>query len=182
MWIWWSHIAVDHEREAREARQLAISSAAGQLSRETYASMIAVSASAHALDALYGAVKELLPNAPQAQKRWACILAVLKEAFTVRGGAGGGRWACEFEWLFGLRDAAVHFRETTNPTVPHPAGVHTGVENVMYSLEAAERAIALLLEVLDVCTAFPRPGIASVVAWATRMRPSFEDIKSRRSR
>jgi len=34
----------------------------------------------------------------------------------------------------------------------HPVGTHTGRENVLYSLEAAERAVELLVEVPDVCT------------------------------
>jgi len=52
----------------------------------------------------------------------------------------------------------------------HPVGTHTGRENVLYSLEAAERAVELLVEVPDVCTS---SGIEAV--------PRMTSIRAARS-
>jgi hypothetical protein len=183
MWIWWAEIAIDHEAEARSARE---SAAAGRplglaLSAETRAAMVAMSASAHALDAVYGAVKARLPAAREGDTRWSNVLEMLKRGFEIRGDAGGGRWAREFEWLFDVRDAAVHFKESQNPTEPHPLGTRTGRENVTYSLEPAERAVLLMFEVLDVCTSSPRDSHPTIVEWATAMHPVIDQLKTRRA-
>ena len=66
-WLTWDAIAIEHEHEAYEARQAQLESAGEQpqfgeaLAREMKASLIAVSAAAHALDALYGEVKPSIP-------------------------------------------------------------------------------------------------------------------------
>ena len=125
--------------------------------------MIAIAASSHALDALYGRVKRELPERPETENRWSTILEELKRAAYVKGSAGGGRWAKELEWLFDLRNAALHYEEKMTPTVPHPSGASSGVENVIYCAEAATRAVDLALEILDTCITAPRPELA---AWA----------------
>jgi hypothetical protein len=118
---------------------------------------------------MFGVVKEFVAEV-RTDRRWSTILETLKEGFEIRGDAGGGRWARELEWLFDLRDAALHFKEAQQPTVPHPTGTTTGAENVLYSLEPAERAVSLLLEVRDTCTAKPRAPLAD---WQQRCgRPS----------
>jgi hypothetical protein len=182
LWIWWAEIALDQESLAQEMRERAVTVTprgegfANLIGEETRAALIAIAAASHALDALYGVVKEVV-SPVWSERRWSAILETLKAGFVIRGSAGGGRWARDFEWLFKLRDAAVHFEESQKPTVPHPTGTHTGPENVMYSLEPAERAVSLMLEVLDVCTKNPRRPLAT---WAKTMRPTVEQLHARR--
>jgi hypothetical protein len=182
LWLWWSEIAIDQERLAQEVRERAVAvmpraeGFSGLISQETRAALIAIAAASHGLDALFGVVKEAI-SPVRAKRRWSAILETLKAGFVISGSAGGGRWARDFKWLFELRDAAVHFEESQKPTLPHPTGTHTGPENVLYSLEPAQRAVSLLLEVLDTCTRNPRPPLA---AWAETMRPAVEQLEARR--
>ena len=52
------------------------------------------------------------------------------------------------KWLFGLRDDAVHFQGLMHKPVWHE-DLHTNVaeENVIFSVESAERAVTFLMEV-----------------------------------
>lgn len=63
----------------------------------------------------------------------------LKHVFDT--GPMNNRWVSEFEWLFDLRDAALHAQEKPRPLVPHPLGTGAAQEDVDYSVESAERAI-----------------------------------------
>jgi hypothetical protein len=183
LWLWWAEIAIDQERLAREARKEALGlTSSGEgfglvLHRETHASLIAISASAHALDALYGVVADITTPV-RASTRWASLLETFKATFDVLGPAGGGAWAREFEWLFDLRDAAVHHDEENRDSVPHPTGTNTSWASVAYSLEAAERAVALLFEVLETGLGSPRPPLA---AWASDHQHVLDGLRERRA-
>jgi hypothetical protein len=133
-WLNWTAIAIEHEHEAHESRQAEVESGGDQpafgdaLLRETKASLIAVSATAHALDALYGAVKPSIPIARALTDTWKAnelprekwILETLKHGFNV--GPYTAHWAIELVWLFDLRDAAVHPRRSSL----HRCGIRPG--------------------------------------------------------
>jgi hypothetical protein len=107
MWIWWAHIAITHEQQARDARAALtqVEADANLLSQETYAALVAICACGFSLDALYGAVRDVLGQPPAAEanrgrtRRVGVILETLKRAFLITGEAGGGRWADEFHCL-----------------------------------------------------------------------------------
>ena len=171
MWLWWAQIAIDQERLALQARDDALRETTSGprfgefFSAETFASMIAVAASSHSLDALYGRVKvDLAGGAVRTDNRWSTILETVRQAAKVTGTAEGGQWAAEFEWLYDLRDSAVHYEEKMSPSVPHPTGTSSGAENARYCAEAATRAVNLALEVLETCLTSPRPPLEP---WAT---------------
>jgi hypothetical protein len=104
--------------------------------RGATASLIAVSASAHCLDALYGSVDAVAPP-PRA----------VAEAWSAARTKSAQSWPTEFRWLFDLRDAAVHFAEADKAPVPHAvAPTNVSPENVTYSLESAKRAVDLALD------------------------------------
>jgi hypothetical protein len=190
LWLWWAEIAIEREAVARRAREdaLRVGSSHSQnlgelLSCEGHASLVVVSASAHALDALYGAVKVVasppshLIDAWNAQgaKRPARILETLKLAFT--SGPYNAKWAKEFKWLFNLRDAALHFEESDKEPLPQPLGTHVSPERRQYGLESATRALDLALGVLDICTSSPKPPTAT---WAKNYRPAVERLLTAR--
>jgi hypothetical protein len=182
LWIWWANIAVDEERAASEARHEALrlgiqgEGFGDVLHRETTASMIGVSASAHALDGLYGVVASIIPKRDTGT-RWSTILETFKRAFVVRGRAGGGAWAREFEWLFKLRDSALHHDEEDREPVPHPTGTSVSWATAEYSVESVSRAVDLLFDVLQTAAANPRPALEP---WAADYRNSVEAILVRR--
>ncbi len=182
LWLWWAEIAIDQERLAREARAEALritptGDGFGEaLIRETRASLIAVSASAYALDALYGVMADIIAPV-ETGTRWSTLLETFKVAFYVHGRPGGGGWAGEFEWLFDLRDSAVHHDEENRESVPHLTGTNTSWANVAYSLESAERAVNLMLDVLDTAVLAPRPPVAE---WACNHQHALEALRERR--
>ena len=178
LWVWWARIAIEQERNARRSRSAAVlltingDGFGEHLHAETLASMIGITACSHSLDALYGSIRDTT-SPVKAEKRWSHILESIKGAFVINGSVGGGRWATELEWLFDLRDAAVHYAEAQNPPVPHPTGTSTGKESVYYSLEPTRRAVDLLIDVLSTCVSNPRP---TRTEWAARMRPSVDAL------
>lgn len=158
----WINIALKQEAIAREDRERA--NAAGEdrqrwieaVQDELQASMVAISASAHAIDALYGTTRDLIDLPPGTVERWTenrtprggQILETLKCACELRRHAA--RWGGEFSWLFDLRDSAVHHESPLNEPVPHPGdptGSHVAKELADYELGAATRATNLAVEV-----------------------------------
>jgi hypothetical protein len=127
LWLVWAEIAIDHEHAAKRARTEAAklrpegsSEFSEALMRELRASMVAVSAASHAIDAFYGAVKIDNMWKQNRTARRAVILETLKLGFNV--GKVAQRWHGEFRWLFNLRDGVVHPEEKWLTLQPHPVG------------------------------------------------------------
>ena len=186
LWIEWSRIAVKHLRGARAARLrlLARKDAAGnraEVMQDEYSdSLVTISASAHALDAAYGALQPLvtMPQLGNDAARHDHIRSALAAGYRL-GNDLGRRWNKEFSWLFGLRDAAVHHREVSRPTVPHPIEGHGSYEAARYCLETSERAIALLLDVLKVMGSVRSARNEDVRNTASGWCPTVADIVAR---
>jgi hypothetical protein len=180
-WIAWAKVAIDHEAVARRERDAAEQVAQSEshqravyLEREWHAAMVAVCAAAFAVDALYGAVCDLvgiLPEQPEERRgRRGQILETLKRGFII--GKVATAWNKELKWLLGLRDTAVHFGEGSRDPVPHPLGMSTAPELANYSVENAERAVSFALQMLDTCTRSPR--------LANTDSPEFRDAEQAR--
>jgi hypothetical protein len=166
----WGDVAVENEQRAREARdQLLRDHAAGRgdlrLADELHPAMIAVSACAHALDALYAEVATLhreddLPSRKR-RRRWQQIADLVDFAFNVEV-AG---WRPRLEELFRLRDAAVHPKMQWEAPQKHPAlPVNVSSEYALFASETATKSVDLLEEILSTCIATPKQG--AVEAWA----------------
>jgi hypothetical protein len=185
LWLTWMRIAIDRAQAARHAR---IEAAKDRLNNETAewmriefeASVVAVAASAHALDALYGST--VIPPAVRAQwvtkgtRRHGKIREALKQVFVT--GAVNSQWVTEFEWLFDLRDAAAHAEESPKPPVPHPLGTNTAPEQVDYSTESATKAVELTLSVLRWCVDHPRQNLADAAQWAEVNKPTVVKLET----
>jgi hypothetical protein len=184
LWYSWTKVAIEHMHTARAARTAAavpaIPSAtiSALMSHEFQASLVAVSASAHALDALYGSavipqtVRDMWKS--RRTKRHGKIREALKQIFDT--GQVNASWVADFEWLFDLRDAALHAKEKPGPPVPHPLGTNTAQANVDYSVESAERAVGLAMSVLQWCVDHPRPNLTDAVTWASASRASVQEL------
>lgn len=193
-WIDWAEIAIENEVAARRARhEVYPQDASKGLHAEKHAGMVAVSASAHALDALYGELGDIIPLPGWLAQAWAAkraktgkgparhtrIVETFKLGFSL--GKAAANWPRRFEELFDRRDAAVHFKEDFHTPVPHPVGTNTAASNVIYSLETAESAVDLLLEVLSECVKRARPQIPEVVKWAGDLTATVERLVTMRA-
>ena len=181
-WLYWSEIAIEAEHSAWLHRKAADRTNPGRaMIEETKASMIALTACAHALDAFCGKfADDIMP--PDLRKRWQAgagnrgmqIWDTLRHGFDVNTFA----WKSEIVWLFrDRRNPALHHAEETKETVKHPLGPHTAPEMVSYSAESSSRAVSFLLDVFDECSAAPKPPAASK---ANAMRYQVEGLSQER--
>lgn len=151
VWVYWCEIA-------QEQTQLAVRAArSNDPHGELLASMVAIAAAAHALDGLYGSLKPMVGSAPSDAARHRQVLELLKHGFAI--GKKSHEWADEFEWLFELRDWAVHHGESDLEPVRHPTlPTNVAPESAAYSATSAERAFELLRDVLRTCLRNPKPA------------------------
>jgi hypothetical protein len=169
----WAEIAKEHLAGAERARadltqQLASGEPREAIGRELRESMIAVSASAHAIEALYGEVVEvarergleLVDSAQVAAwkahrtPRHARIFETLKRVYQLDEDFGH-----EVAWLFKTaRDRAIHPETRFEQTTLHPLGFDTSPAYVLFVIESARRAVAVLEDAMSAATDRPRPG------------------------
>ena len=187
LWISWLRIAVDALAAAKAARAAFVTEEDGVLKSqyttdEFERSVVAVAASAHALDALYGS--QLIDPSVRSgfatgTKRHGKIREALKSVADT--GPVNTPWVTDFGWLFDLRDAAAHAEEQPKPAVPHPAGGgYRSQEQADYCVENAERAVDFALSVLRRCVDFPRVGNDNAIAWAQAAREPLAALEQRR--
>jgi hypothetical protein len=168
LWLGWLAIAHEHASEAREH------AGPPELgSPEWRAAMVAVTSAAFALDGLYGAVKPLVNPPASGAPRQRQILEGLKLGFQL--GSKPHQWLPEVDWLDEVRDLAVHHGEEPRPQVGHPeiADLHIAVESRDFSAAYAERAVALVLDVVKTCFASPKP---STQEWVELRRPVVNKV------
>jgi len=186
LWLIWASIAVNQGIAARRARDGALRASDSAevshwLRKEFDASLVAVAASAHALDAFYGstAVPQSLRDTwfGKRTKRHGKIREALKLLF--KTGPVQTQWVTDFEWLFDLRDAAAHPEESPQQTVHHPLGTNTAPEFVDYSMESAARAGDLMLAVLRWCTDNPRSSQPTALQWAAAHERDIVELERR---
>jgi hypothetical protein len=192
LWATWMKTAIEQAHRARQTRgrltsypwpqeQSPSADWIAMLEQEFQASLLAVTASALALDALYGAaISKQLRGTWEDTGRAGRIHESLKRTFET--GPVNTHWATEFKWLFARRDAAVHSEEEPQPSARHPLGMNLSPEYVQYSVEPAERAVTFALSVLRRCVDFPRRGNQEAAAWALRARPKVEELEQMRTK
>jgi hypothetical protein len=168
----WGDVAVENEQRARQSRdQLLRDHAAGRgdlpLGDELHPAMVTIAACAHALEALYAELAELvgpdtLAEWDKARRhgRWAEVAGILALAFAV----DVADWRPRLKRLFELRNAAVHPKVRWESPQMHPAlPVQVSSEYVLYSAESATQSVDLLVEILETCVGAPKEG--PVEAW-----------------
>ncbi|MFD0276221.1 hypothetical protein ACFVHB_20270 [Kitasatospora sp. NPDC127111] len=185
LWMSWLHIGIDQALKSQAERtKMEILRDAGEnystvLNAEFQASIVAIAASAHALDALYGStgipddVRQGWKN--KGTKRHGKIREALKIVFDT--GPVNSSWVADFSWLFELRDFAAHAPEEAKPLAPHPIGANTSSEYVSYSTENARRAVQFALSVFRWCVDHPRQNKPDAIAWANSVRPVIEELE-----
>lgn len=190
LWVQWAEVAIEREGSARVARAHLVAqyrhgqNYAPKLTEEFTASIVAVSAAAHALDALYGQLitAELKVGGPKDDTgRQAHIRECLKKRFNTDTGKKNQSWIASFRWLFKLRDAGVHAKVVLQAPAAHPSGIcNVAQEFADYSAEAAMRAVDLVVDVLGTCVASPKQSDAESVKWGDDYGPAVETITTMR--
>lgn len=184
--VYWAQIAIAHAHGARRARQaLADAQRRGSplefaLGTELHASLIAISAAANALEALFTELKPLVFTGDivnswkrSRTKRRQQIRETFKHGFRLVG----DQWAKDFDWLLDLRNDAVRPRFAAgDPHVgSHPLGIGAAPEFSEFTCEQAERAARLIVGVYVTCTAYPWPATRD---WAKEMAPMIAELQA----
>lgn len=193
LWVLWMEIALSQLYLAGRSRLgLEVAEAIGpryirHLDGELSASMISISASAHAIDGFYGSVGSYADFPPGLKSKWrqnrtkrpAQILETLKLAFAV--GRQAPRWTRDLRWLFDLRDSAVHHKAEPGELV-WDAQERTKVprEHSLYNLENANRAAKLAIEVMTTCVDHPRDGQQQILEWMPNAQHFVDEVRRMR--
>lgn len=145
----WVEVAVRQEADAHRAR------ARGEVTNdELQASMVCMAASAFALDAMYGELRQCVPDAERRTwqanglARWRQVYEALRRAFAL-----SPHLRDEMRWLFdrdGLgRDFLVHPDAEFRDAADHPLLPNTTAERATYRAENATRSMDIVMGVLD---------------------------------
>jgi hypothetical protein len=174
MWLQWLEIAVRNEMVARRGfQELITNQASDPLGREFRASLIAVTASSNAIEAIFGEVKYLIPPQPRRDKRHN----QLRHAFRISFGIAApddAKLYDQLATLFSLRDSAVHPYTELVPTEQHPAGINTGVEHSLFNAVTSGSAVETAITVIQFAAAPPKPFNYWIARWAAeRVTPAL---------
>ncbi len=186
MAIHWAQIAIVNAHGARRARHALAdanrraSPLESALATELHASLIAISAAAHALDALFAELRPLVVT-QEVQNGWKKSRAKrrqqIRETFKHGFRISGAQWGTDFDWLLDLRTDALY--PGIAPGDPrarsHPLGIGAAPELCEFTCEQAERAARLIVDVYRTCTAYPWPASEE---WAQEMRPMVEKLQA----
>ena len=181
LWLSWLQIASDHARDAEQhrTRSLKLTRAGDEpgpaRTREMQNAMVAISASAHAIDGLYGEVKPLISVPPTVQQAWetanASRHARLCDTFKAGCNLGNrtNQWPRQFKELYRHRDRLVHHALRVEPPVPHPGDplTYVGQDMADYTLESARRSVDLAYDVA--LTTLRHPKAPDLARWARSM-------------
>lgn len=178
LWIYWLQIANRHaeaaERASRTAQPLGLAkaretSAAGgpvagpEGNEEMIEAMIAITAAANVIDAIFGSLQQVDPWTPvggrkKSASRGGEILEQLKHSFLV--GKYTKDWSQSLDWLFRVRHSIVHHSEEPRPMAIAAADaehiVLSAAEAYSLTATAARRAVDFVDGVVTHCLDHPR--------------------------
>jgi hypothetical protein len=165
MWLHWLEIAVENELVARQCfQELIAHQTSDPLGREFRASLIAVAASAHTIEAIFGEIKYLIPPQPKRDNRHS----QLRHAFRISFGIidpEDAKLGGELAWLFANRDSAVHPYTELVPTKQHPIGTNTGVEHSLFNAVTSGRAVDTAMTVIQFAASPRKPHNHWIERW-----------------
>jgi len=176
MWARWAEVAVEHEIEAREAfAQIVDRAHSDPLLREFRASLVAVTAAAHTVEALLGDIKYLIPAQARRNSRALVLWHAFRQAFGIPDDVGE-KLKADLGWLFDLRGQAAHPYTESEPPQLHPAGINTGVENSRFNAVTSGRAVDIAMTFLEYAAAPSTPHGRWIERWATDRKPYHDGV------
>jgi hypothetical protein len=166
LWIEWAHISIRHALDARGPRALGAAALAARdiqaasryvFTDEVRLCMVSMTAAAFAVEGLDGVVRPLVDK--KVAKGWvargksghAQIRLALDYCYRCEGTLPD-ELVTEFKWLFTqVRGPGVHHKPRHNSPEIHPLSGMGGVasERALYATENADRAVRMLLTVVD---------------------------------
>lgn len=170
LWARWIEVAVENEMKARDAFSRALNKQPEALIEDFRASLVAISAAAHVIEAVFGEIKYRIPDQVHAAKRHL----ELRRAFTVAFGLNNqadGRLLRDLQWLFELRDLAVHPYAEAGLPKRHPAGYVTGAENGDFNAVTTRRAVDIAMSLLAFAQFPPKALNRAIERWAEKRQP-----------
>ncbi|MCO5222159.1 MAG: hypothetical protein M9947_11355 [Thermomicrobiales bacterium] len=187
-WKEWLTIAIYQHHIAARARQQHHSNTILEgdppMRHEYHASMIALTACAHAIDGLYLEVVNItgVTVKPQDRKRHKWIYGTLRHHFADNR-LGSELWKHNLAWLFvEMRDGLVHPTQMTTEDVGlHPLGMGTSPEIATYTVDAAERAVVFSLDLVEACLSSPKSESIELVTFCNQKLPLMERLRKRHS-
>ena len=147
--------------------------------------MVGISASAHAIDGIYGELMQLGFVPPALVQTWnqndtarhRGIFETLKMG--CRLGVKTNSWPSELEALYKLRDQVVHHELANRPSVPHPSGVpnlNVAQEEADYCVENLAWALDLAVDVALTAIESPSARQPAQEKWASGYLPDWPPL------
>lgn len=165
-WVTWTEIAVSHELLARsKSGSLAKPSSSEDLRDEFHAAVVAIAASAHAIEALYGELKYLIPVQLRADKQYL----IIRNAFAAAFGWNSqtrDKISTRLQQLFGWRDSVVHPYTELSPAVANPSGVVSSAEIAKLNSVSSGIAVDCTLDVIEAAATPAAPYSPWVERWS----------------
>jgi hypothetical protein len=163
MWARWADVMIDHELAAREAYTAIVDGNTEALIDELRQSLVAITAAAFTVEALYEDIRYLIPeqhgNAADRITNGLCVAFGLDHA-------DADRLSRDLNWLFARRNEVAHaYSEAEIPTV-HPSGITTGAELSRFNAVESGKAADIALWVLKLAETAPNPRNRWITRWA----------------
>jgi hypothetical protein len=170
LWLIWADIAIENARAARAARAalMADVEAGGQpdLNIELRPVLLAIAAVATSLDGFAAEVEKTgvrvaTPNTKEPTRaHW--IWETLRGGFDV--GSKTNTWPRDLKDVFRLRVGGLHPRTVFGQPIHHPVMPNVSPTRAIYTTEAADAAVALMLDVYETCRTAVRPTYSALVS------------------
>jgi hypothetical protein len=177
MWGRWLEIAVEHESAAKRSfRQIVADPTSGAHMPEFRDSLVAVTAAAYCVEALYGEIKYLIDPVEVTRPTRSRILArTFREAFGIDA-RNYARLEQQLAWLLQLRNSVVHAYTEDEPPVQHSAGINTGAEASRFNAVTSGRAVDVAMRVLLYAEVPTVRGHRWVERWVMSARPYYDAV------
>ncbi|MEU0553826.1 hypothetical protein [Dactylosporangium sp. NPDC006015] len=175
LWARWLEIAASHERDASAAFELACSGDTLHLTEELRQSLVAVTAVACSIEALYEDLRYLVPERPPFKNAPERIADCFAHAFGLSQ-AEAGQALDDIKWIFDRRNEGVHPYTEFRPTAPHPAGFNSSVELSRFNGPESRRALKSALDIFAAAESPPQPVNRWVKRWADERRPYHDQV------
>jgi hypothetical protein len=173
MWALWMQLADRNERQAQHSYQSVAEGYADGLIEELRSSLFAVTSYAYAIEALYEDVRYRIGEV-EGNRRDEIIIAAFRKAFR----SPTQRLSTELEWLFDLRNSAVHGFSDFEPTARHPTGLYSATEHSRYNAVACARAGNLAHDVMVIAEAPAASSPRWIQRWAKNRAMYFDEVKA----
>ena len=142
IWPRWIEVAVNQEMAARQIYAELVEGRTDRLREEFIQSLVAVTASARTIEALYADVVYLISEQRKVRTTHGRIGQVIDAAFGLNAGQSSST-RDQLRWLFERRNEAVNPYFELEPPRVHPAGLNSSAETAKFNAVESSRAVGI---------------------------------------